>query len=133
MLTPTDFVVCLAAFALLWWVHTRRSGGTLTRLPHPPGPPGLPLVGNLRDLPSHEAWLTYRRWGREYGELKPRGVGIPVLTVSVGSDLIRLNVLGSNIVVANTLKAATDLMEKRSSIYSDRCEASSSLLAASHP
>lgn len=37
------------------------------------------------------------------------------------SDLIRLNVFGNNIVVVNSLEAATDLFEKRSSQYSDRC------------
>ena len=40
------------------------------RAPHPPGPPGLPLVGNVRDIPApHDyPWLKYRKWCREYSE-----------------------------------------------------------------
>lgn len=38
-----------------------------------------------------------------------------------GSDVVGLSALGNNIVVINTMKAATDLFEKRSSMYSDRC------------
>ncbi len=35
----------------------------------PPGPPGLPLIGNVRDIPSPQEypWLTYHKWCREYG------------------------------------------------------------------
>lgn len=36
------------------------------------------------------------------------------------SDILRLNVLGTNIILANSFEVATDLLEKRSSIYSDR-------------
>ena len=35
-------------------------------------------------------------------------------------DVIYLNVLGKSIVMLNSYQAANDLMEKRSSIYSDR-------------
>ena len=34
--------------------------------------------------------------------------------------MVRMSVLGTNIVVVNTLEAVNDLLEKRSSIYSDR-------------
>jgi hypothetical protein len=33
---------------------------------------------------------------------------------------MQLNVMGSSIVVLNTMEAITDLMEKRGSLYSDR-------------
>lgn len=36
------------------------------------------------------------------------------------SPLVRLNVLGNNIIVLNTMEAINDLLEKRSSNYSDR-------------
>ena len=37
---------------------------------HPPGPPGLPLLGNARDIPTpHEyPWLKYKQLCRQYGE-----------------------------------------------------------------
>ncbi|GJE99706.1 cytochrome P450 [Phanerochaete sordida] len=68
----------------------------------PPGPPGLPLVGHL-GMPKDEPWKVYLQWGEEYG-----------------SDVVRFNVLGVNIVVTNTLETSADLLEKRSATYSDR-------------
>lgn len=81
--------------------------------PYPPGPKSLPLIGNLRDVPFKYQWFTYEKWGRE-----------------IGSDIVHAELLGIHVVVLNSEKAATDLLEKRSSIYSDRC---SCLLDASPP
>jgi hypothetical protein len=39
----------------------------------------------------------------------------------LGSDLIHLNLLGTHVVVLNTAQAAAELLDKKSSIYSDRC------------
>ncbi|KAI9439721.1 cytochrome P450 [Lactarius indigo] len=73
-------------------------------LPFPPGPKGLPLIGNLRDLPTQYQWLNYEKVGQQ-----------------IGSDIVHLELLGTHLVVLNSEKAANDLLEKRSSIYSDRC------------
>ncbi|KZP04234.1 cytochrome P450 [Athelia psychrophila] len=70
---------------------------------HPPGPRGLPLIGNLLDMPTSEEWLQYRKWSEEFK-----------------SDVIYLNVFGTQIVVTNTLVSTLDLLEKRSSKYSGR-------------
>ncbi|KAI0774931.1 cytochrome P450 [Trametes elegans] len=35
----------------------------------PPGPRGLPLLGNLFDMPRKEAWKTFADWSREYGDV----------------------------------------------------------------
>lgn len=72
-------------------------------LPFPPGPKGLPLIGNLRDLPTQYQWLKYERLGQD-----------------IGSDILHLEFFGTHLVVLNSEKAANDLLEKRSSIYSDR-------------
>ena len=41
-----------------------------TRLRRPkylPGPPRLPFIGNLFQMPESEAWVTYRKWAEIYG------------------------------------------------------------------
>ncbi len=36
--------------------------------PLPPGPAGLPLVGNILDMPADNEWLTFAKWGELYGQ-----------------------------------------------------------------
>ncbi|KAK0480127.1 cytochrome P450 [Armillaria novae-zelandiae] len=72
------------------------------RVPLPPGPKGLPLIGNLWDVPAEYPALTYARWTATYG------------------DVFYLNTPGSPTIVLSSSQAADDLLEKRSRNYSDR-------------
>ncbi|KAJ6598661.1 cytochrome P450 [Mycena sp. CBHHK59/15] len=67
----------------------------------PPGPPGLPFIGNLHQL-SSRSWLTFTRWREIYG------------------PLFYLNIAGQNFVVLGSHKVAADLLDRRAQIYSDR-------------
>nr|BED42962.1 cytochrome P450 monooxygenase [Trametes versicolor] len=73
-----------------------------SKSPLPPGPRGLPLLGNLFDIPRQSAWKTFAAWSREYG------------------DVVHLRVLGRPIILLNSAEATTDLLENRFGIYSDR-------------
>ena len=103
-------------FCLAWFVWTVRR----KRLPYPPGPKRLPIVGNLFSMPSREEWVTYRKWSEESGmpRILSRFVSPPE-SLS-GSDVIHADVMGSHIIILNSMKAAHELLDKRSSFYSDR-------------
>lgn len=34
----------------------------------PPGPPPIPIIGNLLDMPKGEEWIKYEEMGRKYRE-----------------------------------------------------------------
>ncbi|PAV17224.1 cytochrome P450 [Pyrrhoderma noxium] len=68
----------------------------------PPGPDGLPLVGNILDSRNDDMWETARRWGEKYG---------PIVSISN---------LGSPIIFLNSYETMVDLLEKRGGTYSSR-------------
>ncbi|KAF9228300.1 cytochrome P450 [Gyrodon lividus] len=82
-------------------LESSRARGSL-RLP--PGPKGLPIVGNILDFPQgdEQRGEVLSRWAAEHG------------------DVTHLNMLGTRMVILNTVKAVGDLLEKRSAIYSNR-------------
>ena len=98
---PSTLLIAFLAIFFVVWLHrlTRRS---LNRQRLPPGPKGLPLLGNLWDVPAEYPWLTYAQWATTYG------------------DILYLDTPGNPTVVLNSTQAAADLFEKRSRNYSDR-------------
>ncbi|KAK1965634.1 cytochrome P450 [Colletotrichum sublineola] len=93
----------LVIFAIGKLFQARRNA---RRLPLPPGPKGLPLVGNLLDLPPPGTFAAYH-W------VKHKDLYGPISCVSVGSDTI---------VLLNDAQAAFDLLEKQSLLTSGRPE-----------
>ena len=35
--------------------------------PFPPGPKGLPIVGNVLDMPRSHEWITFSEWANKWG------------------------------------------------------------------
>ncbi|QKX55411.1 uncharacterized protein TRUGW13939_02504 [Talaromyces rugulosus] len=68
----------------------------------PPGPPRLPLIGNLHQAPTDAPWLTYQKWIKQYG---------PIVSAQFG---------GNTVIFIGDATIARELLEKRGHIYSDR-------------
>lgn len=52
------------ALLVLFILHNHYRRKTLQL---PPGPKGLPLIGNVLDMPVERAWETFTKWGEKYG------------------------------------------------------------------
>lgn len=89
-------------------------------LPFPPGPKGLPILGNALDMPRENPWLTYWQWGKKCSKYFPYSESIITFFGTIDSDIVHANSLGTHVIVLNSAKAVRELFEKRSSIYSDR-------------
>ncbi|KAJ7891635.1 cytochrome P450 [Mycena olivaceomarginata] len=96
-------VVLCTFFIILTTLYAVRLRARRHKLPLPPGPPKLPLVGNLFDVPSTFQWKSYARWSKQYD-----------------SDIIHLDLAGTSVIVLSSFEATDALFEKRSSLYSDR-------------
>lgn len=65
-LEPTHLAIATATLLLL--LSLRKYVSRLKQTHSlPPGPPKLPLIGNLLDLPTEQEWRVYARWGELYG------------------------------------------------------------------
>lgn len=52
-------IALVFAVQQLFWRIRRRL--------YPPGPPGIPLIGNLHQIPVEHQHLKFMKWGRTYG------------------------------------------------------------------
>ncbi|KIJ62826.1 hypothetical protein HYDPIDRAFT_113935 [Hydnomerulius pinastri MD-312] len=102
----TASLVVLVVLVVLLLLLLRTTGRELTAKPKrrslPPGPKGLPLLGNVFDIDKRTPWLTYTDWKKLYG------------------DIASCRVFGQQYIILNSEKATKALIEHRSSTYSDR-------------
>ncbi|KAI1792474.1 cytochrome P450 [Ganoderma leucocontextum] len=72
--------------------------------PFPPGPPSLPLVGNMFNIPSDRAWVDFQELAAQYG------------------DIIHFRILGTSTVVLGSPAIINEYLEKRAVNTSDRVQ-----------
>ncbi|QRV92069.1 cytochrome P450 family protein [Ceratobasidium sp. AG-Ba] len=87
-----SFILALIISLLIAWLGRRR------QIPLPPSPQSDPFIGHLRRLPAVDEHLVFARMGEE------------------------LNFFGQTTIILNSMKAAHELLDRRSAIYSDRPE-----------
>ncbi|KAI6083793.1 putative cytochrome P450 oxidoreductase OrdA-like protein [Hypoxylon rubiginosum] len=102
----SSLIICAGVGLVVFYITSRAWGLSKDagHLPLPPGPKGLPLIGNLNDLPGPgvfeaEHWLKHKEL---YG---------PISSITV---------MGQTMVIVNDARIALELLEKRSVIYSSR-------------
>ncbi|KAF8997188.1 cytochrome P450 [Cyathus striatus] len=87
-------------FALLLYFITLRRNPNLAKLP--PGPAGVPVLGNLLHLMTGTPWLTFKEWKKQYG------------------SIVYINLAGQHAIILGDMKVAGDLLDRRATIYSGR-------------
>ncbi|KAK4225232.1 Fumitremorgin C synthase [Podospora fimiseda] len=92
--------VILLSFIFLTKRSTNKS--KFSSLPLPPGPPTLPILGNVHQAPKSHQWLQFHSWGKTYG------------------PIVHLNMAGQSVIVLNSSKASHDLLAKHGATFSDR-------------
>ncbi|KAH9888994.1 cytochrome P450 [Cubamyces lactineus] len=98
-----DWFLSMIWLSLFCGLTTLVMRGYAQRGPlRPPGPPGIPLLGNLLNFPTS-------RYGPRLSQL-----------AATYGNVIYMTLLGQSVVVLETYEAAIELLEKRSANYSDR-------------
>ncbi|KAI1789703.1 CyP450 monooxygenase [Ganoderma leucocontextum] len=98
---PFTVLLALLGSVLLYYLISRQKAGhSGYRLP--PGPPGLPLIGNVLSLTTSHPWKRFASWSTTHG------------------PVVHLKVFKYSVIILNSSKAAFDLLDQRSANYSDR-------------
>ncbi|KAK5653767.1 hypothetical protein OQA88_7924 [Cercophora sp. LCS_1] len=85
-----------AAVLLRYFLASRRPRN------FPPGPPTVPFIGNVSQIPQAKAFLKFHEWQADYG------------------SIIGLKFASQNAVILNNYKHVKALFDQRGSIYSSR-------------
>ncbi|ORY15451.1 putative cytochrome P450 oxidoreductase [Clohesyomyces aquaticus] len=94
-------LLLIAISTLLLGLYRIRNVGRRPKN-YPPGPPTLPIIGNIHHIPSPKPHHQFKKWADKFG---------PVYSL----------ILGTSVMVAlSTDVAVKELLDKRSNIYSSR-------------
>ncbi|KAG1782232.1 cytochrome P450 [Suillus placidus] len=96
-------IVLVLGTTLVYYLLSKcKQGRNAHRVRLPPGPPRLPLIGNLHLFPRKCPHYQFTEWARQYG------------------DILSLKVMHLDIIVLSSPSAVKELIDKRSSSTSNR-------------
>ncbi|KAH6651500.1 cytochrome P450 [Truncatella angustata] len=93
----------IVATLLFWFARPLKSAGKSANFP--PGPPTIPFLGNLHQVPLTKPFVRFAEWSRQFG--------------SQGLVGLQLGPSG-RAVVLNNWRSVRDLLDQRGAIYSSR-------------
>jgi hypothetical protein len=73
-------LVTLVLGLFTWRVATSKRFFTTSLLP--PGPPGDPIIGHVRIVPTSRPELMYQKWGREFSKVPVARTPSALFTIS---------------------------------------------------
>ncbi len=113
------FLFVLVRFAFCKWLRLAKHS-LAVRLP--PGPQAIPVLGNVHQLPSDYQEKTFAEWTKQYG-----ASALPIrrrrrfeLTSTIPGDVVYARIFRRPVLVLGSLRAAQDLLERKSGNFSDR-------------
>uniref|UniRef100_A0A0W0FWJ0 Cytochrome p450 n=1 Tax=Moniliophthora roreri TaxID=221103 RepID=A0A0W0FWJ0_MONRR len=93
--------VLVFLFFIVWLLQKILKTGR--REPYlPPGPPTVPILGNLHVFPTKNSHIRFTEWAQQYG------------------DIYSLKISSGTVIVISGMEAASELMDKRSATTADR-------------
>ena len=63
--TLTDKLVVATAFVTALFIYLRNA--SYCQMPYPPGPKGVPFLGNIWDVPKDHGWFKFKEIGDTLG------------------------------------------------------------------
>lgn len=100
------------------WLIAKLTQSYTRNLPLPPGPKGLPLIGDLLHA-ADQKWLASPQRKNDYGDT-PTFSALLIMLMHRSGEMMYISVLGKGLLIINSHRVAVDLLEKRSNISSNR-------------
>ncbi|KAH6908361.1 O-methylsterigmatocystin oxidoreductase [Coprinopsis sp. MPI-PUGE-AT-0042] len=92
---PRVLALAAGSGAQMLWSKMEQRRRNPRGLPLPPGPKGVPILGNMLQIAQGKSWETYQDLSREFG------------------NLIYLEIMGKPLLILNSTKEINDLLEKK--------------------
>ena len=109
MFTELSTALAFLALYLLYALRGRKSG-----VPLPPGPPRLPIVGNLLEFPRVHQHFKFTEWGKIRCSTVLRTLIASIPLAHTYGDVVSAKVMDKTVIILNSATAIRNVIDKRS-------------------